>query len=231
MDMTYIYGLVDPLLPRAIRYIGKSNNPRKRLTRHVYDSKFLSTKLYSWIRGLINEGRRPLLIILEECNLHIWQDRERFWIGRFDEATLFNVSSGGNGCWLLSEETRKKVGDASRGIRRSAESNRKNSEAHKGRRMSQETKEKIRLAMLNRPPMSTESRMKLSASLKGRPKSEEHRRKLSEIRKGKPNPISKETRAKMVASRKGYRHSEETRRKLSEIKKAKQYSNMQTLGI
>lgn len=44
-----IYGLSDKKTGEII-YIGKSDDPKKRLKQHIYDSKRRNTKLHQWIR-------------------------------------------------------------------------------------------------------------------------------------------------------------------------------------
>jgi hypothetical protein len=58
----YIYGLVDPL-DGAIRYVGRTCNPRQRLSRHR-QGKSLTAK-GGWIRELAIHEMRPDMYILE----------------------------------------------------------------------------------------------------------------------------------------------------------------------
>ena len=39
-NKTYIYGLFDINNPHEIRYVGKSDNPLKRLKRHIQNTKY-----------------------------------------------------------------------------------------------------------------------------------------------------------------------------------------------
>ena len=120
---------------------------------------------------------------------------------------LHNRTDGGEGssCLVPSEETRRKISEASKGNTYmlgktlSEETKRKMSETRKGKTHSEETKKK-------------QSEVK-----KGKTFSEEHRRNLSEAQKGKS--LSEETRRKMSETRKGKIPSKETRRKLSEARK------------
>ena len=41
MQKTYIYGLYSVDVPDIIRYVGKANNPKDRLSRHIGDTKIL----------------------------------------------------------------------------------------------------------------------------------------------------------------------------------------------
>ncbi len=65
MDTNYIYALVDPNNPEVIMYIGRTNNPPRRLSEHTTDFRQIATnKKMQWIFGLIQEGRKPVMNIL-----------------------------------------------------------------------------------------------------------------------------------------------------------------------
>ena len=92
----------------------------------------------------------------------------------------------------MSEETRRKMSESNKGLKRSDESRRKMSEAHKGHIVSEETRIKISEANKGR-----------TSPMKGRTLSEEHRRKLSEALKGrKHEPFTEESRIKLSAAAK-----------------------------
>jgi group I intron endonuclease len=90
---TFIYALVDPI-SKKIRYIGKSNEPKKRYYQHLYRSERKRTHKECWINKLLREGLKPELIIIEECSDN-WQEREKFYIAQYDNLT--NSTSGGDG--------------------------------------------------------------------------------------------------------------------------------------
>lgn len=97
MKYTYIYGLVDPR-DDSIRYVGKSNNPKKRLYYHIKESKNKnSCHRHHWINSLL--PLRPEIIILEKVSVDKWQQREIFWIDRAKEIydNLTNNAKGGLG--------------------------------------------------------------------------------------------------------------------------------------
>jgi len=105
-----------------------------------------------------------------------------------------------------SEESKRKIGEAKKGITLSDETKRKMSEAHKGKTLSEEHKRK------------------LSEVQKGKTHSEETKRKMSEAHKGKTP--SDETKQKMSEASKGQipwnrnkTHSKETKRKMREARK------------
>jgi group I intron endonuclease len=105
---------------------------------------------------------------------------------RRSDETLIKMSGR-----ICSEETRRKIGDASRGKHPSAETRRKLSESHLGQSR----------------PCSDEHKRKISESNKGKIRSEETCAKLSEASKGRPGywlgkSRDKETRAKISATKK-----------------------------
>lgn len=67
---TNIYALVDPRTPTVIRYIGKTIKPvRVRMQEHVADAKRGKQNYRcNWIRKLIADGVRPMVILLQTVN-------------------------------------------------------------------------------------------------------------------------------------------------------------------
>lgn len=107
MGKTFIYGLKDPVSDE-IRYVGKSNNPKSRLSRHIYDAKETkSVHRLCWIKGLLDRGEKPILIILEECDVSVWGDRENYWISNFSNLT--NMIDGGKFCPMLNSSIVEKM--------------------------------------------------------------------------------------------------------------------------
>jgi hypothetical protein len=97
----------------------------------------------------------------------------------------------------MTEDHKRKIGDAHRGRKYSTERLARGFDHLKGHKLSEETKSKM------------------SASQKGRIVTDEHRAKISATLTGKK--LSPESIAKRTATRKrnGYKHSEETRAKMS----------------
>ena len=89
--MDSIYGLFDAT--GELRYIGKSNNPKKRLGSHLRDAKRLKTPLYAWI----NKHGMPEMRVLE-ANCPDWQEAERRHIAdaRARGERLLNIADGGD---------------------------------------------------------------------------------------------------------------------------------------
>ena len=142
----------------------------------------------------------------------------------------YNIANGGNGRGTISEETKRKISIAKKGIESWI----------KGKHHSEEAKNKMSIAKKGVPswnkgvPCSDEQKKKQSEIMKGRPgywqgktRSEETKRKLSETMIGKS--CSEETKKKISEALmgkpsswlSGSHRSEETKRKLSEAFKGK----------
>src|SRR3990167_4036755 len=143
-EFTYIYGLVDPRDER-IRYVGKSNNPRARLRAHFREMRNSKPcHRTAWLSNLVSNGLKPIIIILDRVSIDEWQQWEQYYIARLRRAfDLTNNTDGGEG-GVRSEETKRKIGEAHRGMKRppfTEEHRRKLSEAHKGKKVCPETRE------------------------------------------------------------------------------------------
>lgn len=91
----FIYALIDPL-DNDIRYIGKTNNVKRRLMRHIQDSKFLDSYKDRWVRFLKKEGRNPEIIIIDEVLVNDWVISEQYWISQF-KSWGFKLTNGTDG--------------------------------------------------------------------------------------------------------------------------------------
>lgn len=96
-DTTFIYTLSCPI-SGDIRYVGKSNSPKGRYSKHKQMSDNNKSKNL-WINSLIIVGLKPTLAILDEVKISEWKDKEKFYITKFKElgCELFNVTNGSNG--------------------------------------------------------------------------------------------------------------------------------------
>jgi hypothetical protein len=116
---------------------------------------------------------------------------------------LVNLTDGGDGQagWEPSEETRRKIGEKSKGRIPGAEARAKMSAAHRGRETSAETREKLRIAHTGRQ-WSAEHLANMRAA--NAIKSPEHCQRISDAKRGKSTGSqSAETRAKRSASMTG----------------------------
>ena len=93
--MNYIYALVHPKT-LSVRYIGKTNNLKCRLSFHIRDVS--KTHKANWIKALKRKGLLPGLIVLEETGEN-WQEREMYYIKHYRNlgAKLCNGTDGGDG--------------------------------------------------------------------------------------------------------------------------------------
>lgn len=92
--ITYIYALIEG---DDIRYIGKSDNPVKRLNEHIkYDYNKKSYK-HNWVRKMLKENKEIKLKILEVVPYNIWEEREIYWINKYNSNKLTNKTIGGEG--------------------------------------------------------------------------------------------------------------------------------------
>ncbi len=99
---TYIYALIDPDTNK-IRYIGKSNNPTKRLYDHIHSCNLTNTHKNNWIKSLLEEDKKPIVKVLEEVDMDDWQFYEKYWINKLKKNNpLTNLDTGGMG---LSKHT------------------------------------------------------------------------------------------------------------------------------
>lgn len=210
MDTTFIYALMDPR-DNQVRYVGKSNEPRRRFSKHLRAAQ--DCPRIRWIRALQRLNLEPGLEILEEVYKSAWEGAEQSWIAYFlhEGADLTNMTGGGDAPPIFrgphSEEARIRIGSAST-----------------GRALSEESCDKIRRAKLGKP-RDEETRAKISATLTGRktgPLSEEHKHKISEALKGRVFSIA--TRAKISLANKNRGVSEETKRKISDALKEREFT-------
>lgn len=74
-----IYALVDPD-SQKVRYVGRSHNPEKRLRQHMATAKDIGTLKEEWLYFLKLEGKKPLLVILEEVPWQGAEEAELWWI-------------------------------------------------------------------------------------------------------------------------------------------------------
>lgn len=163
--------------------------------------------------------------ILEECIKDNVNEREIFWINKFNTTNHevgYNITKGGDGgpgCRGHSKETRIKISNIA-----------------KGRVLSQETKDKIRIYNTGKV-MSDDFRKKVSDRMKGREPwnkgvtgthlSEITCHKMSEAKKGKPSPLkgkpgrikTEEEKNKISRSSLGKKKTPEHVRKIVESKK------------
>lgn len=96
---TYIYILQDPIT-QEVRYVGKSNNPKRRYTSHLCDKPKVKYYSYYWIQSLLEKGLKPIMTVIDETESD-WQQLEKYWIEQFKVwgFKLTNITEGGEGCY------------------------------------------------------------------------------------------------------------------------------------
>lgn len=215
-----IYGLIDPRT-KEIRYVGKSDNPVKRLRRHL-GKKNIQKSFHAarWLRSLVEIGLKPEIAILEVVSGgENWEDRERHWIAylRSEGCDLTNTSPGGEGGATYgrlgkknSEEHKRNCSLARKGvsIKKASPGDRRraaNAESWRRRKAAAEAiGQPVRVK-----PRSEESKLKMSAIAKAQNRDMRKAQEASRLaRQGKPSPLigrkaSQETRDRISASKKG----------------------------
>lgn len=106
MKTTFIYALNCPITG-ATRYIGKAGNPKHRLSCHLHARE--NCHRTNWIRSL--GGRSPILEVLDEVPENEWMFWEVEYIRLYRALgfKLVNGTSGGDGTFNPSKETRQKM--------------------------------------------------------------------------------------------------------------------------
>lgn len=157
-DTTFIYVLKDPTTGE-IRYVGKSNDPKRRVTQHLqFASKFSSKTDHKncWIRELVSKNLKPVVEIIDEVALDYWQSLEAAYVQFYLEhgCPLVNGTSGGEGVEMtpaIVEKITKNNSRFWRGKKLSLEHRRKLSLSHKGHKPSDENKNKRSLSLKGHP--------------------------------------------------------------------------------
>lgn len=127
--MIYIYILVDPIT-NDIKYCGKTNNIKVRLTGHLKEKKYNIEKS-EWIKNIKSLGLKPTIEIIDEVDDNDWDFWEKYWISQLKTwgFNLFNKTDGGE--YSVT------------GFNHTAESKDKISKSQLGRKISKEWRKNI----------------------------------------------------------------------------------------
>lgn len=214
----YVYIYLDPTKPGLYVYGEYSFEYEP-----FYVGKGLDRRAYDHLKGSKNEDffariqeiQTPQIIFyekgLKESPAHALERKLVKAIGRLNKGTgpLYNLTDAGQGCagMILSEESKRKIGNKHRGTKASEQTRQKMSEVHKGSRHHMFGKSH-----------SIETKQKMSEARKKRITTDETRQKMSIKRKGqipwnKGKHASEETRQKLSIAMKN--PSDETRKKIS----------------
>lgn len=79
MGLTYIYTLIDPIT-NEIRYVGKTTqDPIKRYSQHLRNSKKRKTFVNIWVNDLLNDNIKPIMNVVDSCESCNWIELEKKW--------------------------------------------------------------------------------------------------------------------------------------------------------
>ena len=208
--MIAIYTILDPR-SEEVRYVGRTKNPNRRIREHLSDP--CSEGLRRWFSELSGLGLKPIMRIIEWCQISEWMERESFWIASYRKTNtmLLNVCSSGGGPTDsdYSADVRAKMRAAQLGKRPSPETRAKMSAAGRGRKYSEEMLQKRR----------------------GKKRTEEQKQRMSKAQRGNTKKrgwkAPQSTREKLASAllgnsnAKGTIHSAETRRLIGIASKAR----------
>ena len=132
----------------------------------------------------------------------------------------YNLTTGGTGGRVCSEETKKLIGNHNRGKIISVEQRAAISKANRGKTLSEETKARMAVSAKGKHhgPQSEEAKAKIALSNKTRAcrfATQEHKDKISKALTGKVGrPWTEKQRAAHILKRTGTKQSEETKEKM-----------------
>jgi hypothetical protein len=171
---TFIYTLTDPRT-NQVRYVGKSNNPTKRLYCHLGRTE--KNHKHSWLVNLNTNGLKPILDIVDEVPITEWKFWEIYWISQFKTwgFDLTNLTNGGEG--FASGDLNPAHLPHVKALR---------SKTHKGKTISQKTRDKISLSLTGRENPEHSKRMT------GRKQTEEHKKASGIGLRGKKSKLNEE---------------------------------------
>lgn len=94
MTTTFIYILICPV-DGLVKYVGKSNNPNKRLKDHTLDFRNMDYNKSLWITKLKQQKLKPEMVIIDEVSAFEWKFYEEFYSQYFKSLgySLFNKRS------------------------------------------------------------------------------------------------------------------------------------------
>lgn len=171
--MWFIYTLADPRDPGLVRYVGVTNDPKRRLREHQNRAATGEDRTYcgNWKRSLLKDNVRPILVIIDQGTGDDWVGAEMKWVEHFRAQVgerLCNLTDGGVGTrgHTCTVETRAKIRSIHLGMRASDEARENMSRAQTGKKASRVTRDKQRQARLGRSK-SVEHKAKISAALIG----------------------------------------------------------------
>lgn len=97
MRIVKIYTLSCPIF-NDVRYVGKTiESLEKRFNRHMSCAKIEKSYKANWINSLLKINQKPIIELVDECNVDNWEIIERYWIAQFKAwgFKLTNHTEGG----------------------------------------------------------------------------------------------------------------------------------------
>lgn len=148
LSLTYIYALLAPESDE-IRYVGKANDPWKRLKEHLTEATHETHHRANWLKLLMSQGHTPRLEIVAEVPVAEWKCWERYYIQYFRDSgfNLVNTAEGGDGDGVGSGGNNPNFGKPAHPNTRAALL-----ASNIGRRKTPEEVEKIRATLKGRQP-------------------------------------------------------------------------------
>lgn len=215
-------------------YVGQSVDIGRRFREHKAGRS--SNKLLS--DSVTQHGHQAHMFeILEVCEPAELNEKEKHYVRLYQSHNTihgFNSTKGGSSWPALSEETKRKIGEKSKGRKLSEKQIQSIKKANTGRIRSDELKERISESLKGRV-FSDEHKRKIGVKSKGRPLTEEAKKKLSKSRTGYKLPDEK--RAEWSKNRTGKsnnffgkKHSEEAKQKMREARALRKPKNIDNHG-
>ena len=185
MTTTKIYALINPI-DKTPQYIGKSNNPIKRLAIHIHSTlnkRGKLTKKEAWIKSLYSKNLFPQLEVLDEVPITEWAFWEKHYISLY-RSWGFDLKNGTDGGDCGPSMTGKKL-----------------------------SKEHIKKIQEGRAKVKDLISKNISLSKKGKSQSEEHIAALSIVRKGRS--VWNKGKTGLISKKRGTHINDEQKEKQS----------------
>ena len=213
-ERIYIYKIYFPQSDKC--YIGQTKDIKRRMRVHLLHAK-------SAIHDALQKYDDWIISVLDICESR--DEANKVEIEKIREYKAmspdgYNLTAGGD-VGALSDETRKRIGDAHRGKLVSEETRRKLSEAHQGQMHTPESIEKALATRIKNGKLyhSEESKEKIRRLATGRRHTEETKAKLRDIAASpKMKALQRELKLGRNNPAYGKHPSQETRKKLSDAR-------------
>jgi hypothetical protein len=137
-DSWIVYVLTSSLAPDAVRYVGITNDLRRRLSHHINGAPRCRTRKSRWIVSVLRNGGYIVARVLQNGVDQLTAkaaEVQAIKALRDNGIDLTNLTNGGDGTVgrRQTPEARQKLAEAHRGMKASEETRRKMSAAKKGK--------------------------------------------------------------------------------------------------